>query len=456
MINPLITTGPNFKFIQSSFIEAKLALNKYRDMKNDPLIPLRELRQFNEERLKGIGLEGASRTGKDWDSCVFICHYITSYQGKKVNLCRGTLKDLKDTLYETLKGVWELFGLPLRHFNKTATAIYFNGNVIKFVGVNDNIMKAHGLESDLLLVSETMEISKETKNQLEQRVKEFFIYNYNPSATDHHIYKLELRKDYYLLKTTIFDNDYAPENAKQKILSYAHPEVDDYHIVKKYGWTKEDWYEFKQRNLQLETANVYLWEVYGLGHRAAGEDAVFDNIHVYDKEPEDYDWKLYGGDFGYTTDPTVIIDVRKDGNNLYIRQKLRETRLMNPDIATNMLEMGLTDVVSCWDSAGGGKDVDELGINGIPAEAAEKPPGSKAWGLTQLQKYSKIYLWHEDKEMIKEFTDLKWLKDSHGNYKKNTFNQRIPIDGKDHAVDAASYANRRYLGAMNLSNNGNN
>lgn len=50
MNDELITTGPNFEFIQDSFIEAKTELMKEQ-----------KTGVVNDDRLKGIGLSGASR-----------------------------------------------------------------------------------------------------------------------------------------------------------------------------------------------------------------------------------------------------------------------------------------------------------------------------------------------------------------------------------------------------------
>jgi len=347
-----ITTTSNFTFIQGAFIEAKRQA-------------LREERTgiVNPDRLLGVGLEGASRTGKSWDISVFICHYVTSYQGKQINICRDHLKKLKDTFYVTFRKVWtQYFNLPAGHFNKSATIIQFNGNEIRFVGVNDDVMTAHGLESDLLIINEAMGVDKESINQLEQRCNEFFIYDYNPSSIESHLYDLEKRPTYRLHKTTIFDNPYAPRNAKAKILSYAHPDIDDYDVAKKAGYSRKDWQAFKERNVLLGTAHKYNWEVYGLGKRAVGEDIIFQ-YQTYKEEPDEntLDWVHVGGDFGFKTDPTAMVRVKKQGNNLYLRELAYEegrenvcfinvTYIMQPNILgeqkSKAAQLGIRTIMS--------------------------------------------------------------------------------------------------------------
>lgn len=424
----------NFDFIQDKFIEAKTALKEEQ-----------KTGVVSSDRLKGIGLEGASRTGKTWDASVFICHYTTTYTGKRINICRDNLTRLKKTTYDTFSHIWkDKFRLPSRHINKTASEIHYNGNVIRFVGVNDDIMVAHGLESDLLWVNETMSVAKETLNQLEQRTKEFFIYDYNPSATEHFLFDKELESSYSLLKTTIFDNEYAPANAKAKILSYAHPECDDWIVAKKAGYTsEEEWVKFKLRNLEIGTADKYMWEVYGLGLRAVGEDVIFNKWELYAEEPEGYDWVVYGGDFGYTTDPTAYIKVKKTGNSLYLKECFYESGLLNNEIADKIKTGGWDDFASMWDSSEL-KSIQEMRVLGIPADRVYKPAGSVVWGIQKIKQH-KVFIHVESKNLQAEFNKYRWATDRLGEFKRDTDGRRVPADKDNHGIDAVRYALFRYM-----------
>ena len=424
-----ITTTSNFEFIQESFIESKLAA-----------IEEKKTGIINPSRLKGIGLEGASRTGKSWDISVFLCHYIGAYQGKQINVCRDYRTNLQKTFYETLKKVWVYgFGYPKSHFNKTASDIYFNDNLIRFVGVNDDIMLAHGLESDLLIINEAMGVDKESINQLEQRCNEFFIYDYNPSEVESYMYDKEIDPSYRLHKTTIFDNPYAPPNAKAKILSYAHLKVDDLHIAKKAGYTPEQWRELKERNATLKTAHKYNWEVYGLGKRAVGDDVIFPDWQEYTDEPEDstLDWEHVGGDFGFKTDPTAAVKVKKQGNNLYIRELFYETGLLNNDIGRKMIDLGEAKTRSIWDRAEE-KSVFELRAMDIDAWYSEKGPGSVSFGIQKMHQFN-IFIHKDSKNVKRDFSKFRWARERNGSYKRNSFGKRIPVNKHKHSPDAVRY-----------------
>ncbi len=424
-----ITTTSNFQFIQDSFIEAKLAANRER-----------YTGIIEPDRLKGIGLEGASRTGKSWDISVFLCHYVGKYEGKQINVCRDHLSNLKKTFYETLKKVWIYhFQYPKHYFNKSATDIDFNNNTIRFVGVNDDIMTAHGLESDLLIINEAMGVEKESINQLEQRTNEFYIFDYNPSAVDSYLYDKELDPGYRLHKTTIFDNPYAPLNSKAKILSYAHPDVDDLHVAALAGYTPEAWRVLKERNISLKTAHKYNWEVYGLGKRAVGEDIIFPDWQEYDQEPDDntLDWVHVGGDFGFKTDPTAMVRVKKQGNNLYLRELCYETGLLNNDIAIKMKDLDEDKNRSIWDRAEE-KSIFELRGMDIDAWYSDKGPGSISFGIQKLHQFNLFV--HKDSDNLKtELNKYRWAKERNGTYKRNTYGKRIPVDKDNHCIDAIRY-----------------
>ncbi len=425
-----ITTTSNFAFIQDAFIEAKKAA---KIEKTTGIL--------NPNRLKGVGLEGASRTGKSWDISVFICHYVSSYEGKLVTICRDHLATLKDTFYETFKKVWKLYGFPSHHFNKTATNIEFNGNVIRFVGVNDDIMKAHGYESDLLVGNEAMGIDWEALNQMEQRCTEFFIYDYNPSEVDCKLYDKELEPSYKVHKTTIFDNPYAPANAKAKILSYAHPDVNDLHVAKKAGYTPEEWEALKQRNVELRTADKYKWEVYGLGKRAVGDDIIFSTWKTYDdsEEPndEDLDWQHVGGDFGFTNDPTAAVKVKRKGDNLYFRELFYETGLLSKHIAAKMKALDEDEDLSIWDRAQE-MTIYELIDLGIHAWYSEKGAGSVFFGIEKLKQFN-LYVHVDSLNLQMELSKYRWLKDRKGNYKRDSKGNWIPVDKDNHLIDALRY-----------------
>ena len=412
-----ITTGPNWKPLQRAYKTGKDA----------------------------ILLEGASRTGKSWDISVFIITYMQYNTGKQINICRDHLAKLKKTTYRTFKKVWQRYGLPLNQFNKSATPIEYNGNTITFVGLNDDIMIAYGLESDLLWVNEGVSISKDTLNQLQQRTTDFIIIDYNPIYTQHHIFDLEFVDGFTLHKTTIFDNwKYAPAKAKAKIISYAHPDEPAYQQAAKAGYSKKEWDKILNRNVEQKTADLYMWRVMGLGMRAAGEDTIFKKWNYYKETPTNYDWQHYGLDFGYSADESAFVKITKVGNRLYLELIIYETGLLNKQLAKKIHDSGYSgEMVVCDTSpAQNAYELIEKDISAYPYPW--KKAGSVAWGIQMIQQFE-LYVHEDSVALIDELRKYKWKKDSKGDFVRNSLKQRVPVDKDDHAIQATIYGATVYL-----------
>jgi phage terminase large subunit len=178
--------------------------------------------------------------------------------------------------------------------------------------------------------------------------------------------------------------------------------------------------------------------------RAVGEDVIFNRWQLYNDQdlPEESaaDWILYGGDFGYTNDPTALVKVMKFANNIYISLLLYETGLLNSDVARIMKANNWNQHLSIWDSADGLKSVNELRIEGINAAGAKKGTGSVSFGIQYMKKFN-LFIHEDSKELISEIQSYKWAKARNGEYKRNTLKQRVPVENQsDHALDAARYA----------------
>lgn len=453
----MVTTATNYSHIVNAYKQSKL------------------LPSWHPDKVLGCGLEGASRTGKDWDKCVFVCQYVATFTGKKINLFRDYFSTLKKTTYNTLKQVWKLFGYDTSVFNKTASDIHFRGNVISFLGINDNPDKILGLESDLALIGEAITLNQEHVNQIIQRTNDFFVFDYNPTASaDHWIFKKEHDPSYLLHRTTLFDNPYVPVNAARKIISYAHTDNPRYDLVRGFletnknrkiktpfhsyleivGKDEASWYKLCETNVELNSADLYNWEVYGLGKRAVGEDIIFPRWKLYsDKEipnPKLSDWgTIFGGDFGFATDPTALVEIHKFGNDVFLRERIYETGLLNAHIAQKVIENGWNKNISVWDSADGFKSVMELQREGLYyAVGAVKGVGSVEYGIQYMKKFN-LHIHEESINLRSEMAAYKWAKDKSGNYKRNTLKQRVPIQNvKDHAIDASRYGMNYFNAAL--------
>ena len=116
-----------------------------------------------------------------------------------------------------------------------------------------------------------------------------------------------------------------------------------------------------------------------------------------------------------------------------------ETGFANDKLAEFIVENGWNDEISCWDKAED-KSIDEL-AKYIPAYGP--PKGFVMWGIQKLHQF-RIHIHVDSTEAYEEFTEYKYLRKANGELKRNTHNHLVPIDEKNHTIDATRYAMTYY------------
>lgn len=377
------------------------------------------VKAYKDANIRSIGLEGGSRSGKTYDVCIFLLQYIYSRTGKTIVIGRDNKTTLNTTTYKTFKDVFSLF-VPMK-WPKYPDILKINNNLIYFIGTNDDQGKAQGMEGDIVWINEADLCDKDTVDQLEQRMKELLILDYNPRHYENWCYDREALPHHILHKTTVLDNKFAPPTAKHKIMSY----------------------EPTEKNIALGTADEYKWSVYGLGERSVGEQVIFTNWVNIEEWPEEYEDVYFGGDFGYVNDPCAIIEVRKNGRALFLREHLYEVGLTNFDLAERIKMLNLENETIIFDRAEL-KSINELITLGVDVQPGrKKKPGDIMYGVQKLLGYS-LYV-YDSPNLEFELKNYSYIKERNGNYRTNSLGQRIPTDKNNHLIDALRYAVTTYL-----------
>lgn len=269
---------------------------------------------IHNQPITRIILEGGSRSGKSFAVCCFVCDYIVKNKGKRIAIYRDTFNNCKRTIYRTLEKVWGLYGLGGGYFNKNATDIHYNGNIISFEGSLDP-SKSLGREDDLIYFNELIEIPKHSFDQIEQRIAEngLCICDYNPSTPESYVFELEKNKQTKSINTTMIHNPGLSSGSRAKILGY----------------------EPTEENKANGTADLNKWNIYGLGIRGVGEDLIYPNWGYFDEKdkPTNYDYKVYGLDLGNVNDPMALVEVIVKGNERWLTELLYQTNLTNSECA---------------------------------------------------------------------------------------------------------------------------
>lgn len=319
------------------------------------------------------------------------------------NLKSGAYRDAKNILANTpeLKIYWPYENKSDRIFES------INGSVIEFKSFQDEYDARSG-KRDRAFFNEANAIKYGIFEQINMRTTKQTIIDFNPSARFWAHDQLEGRDDVEWNVTTYLDNDFIAPAIIEKIESY----------------------EPTPENIKRGTANEYRWKVYGMGEVGRLEGLIFPNFKTTKEWPE-YKWRVFGMDFGFTNDPTTLIEIRMVHGALYVKEHIYRKGLTNQDISRLIKDLEITDQIIA-DSAEP-KSIEELKREGIWVSPAQKGKDSIMYGIQRINEYQ-VNIHASSKNLIEEFSSYIWAKDRHGQ------STNKPIDDFNHGIDAIRYA----------------
>ena len=347
--------------------------------------------------------QGGTRSGKTYSILTALIELCHKNSGLVITICRKTFPALRAT---AMRDFFEILNRediynPDLH-NKSDATYQLWGNMVEFISI-DQPQKVRGRKRDVLFINEANEITLEDWRQLLLRTTERTIIDYNPSDEFHWIYDEVIpREDAAFFQTTYQDNPFLPESVVMEIE------------------------RFKE-------ADENFWRVYGLGERGASQATVFTHWKEVDQIPNEFKPLNYGLDFGYTNDPTAIVQTFTDGHGFAVDELCYATRLTNSDISKVLRDSGVSrsDVIIC-DSAEP-KSIDEIHAHGFNTHGARKGKDSVKNGIQFLHSRP-LLVTARSVNVIKELRNYKWKEDKNG----KQLNE--PVDSFNHAIDAMRYA----------------
>lgn len=284
-----------------------------------------------------------------------------------------------------------------------STYTFETGSRIEFFS-SDNGDKLRGARRDRLFMNECNNQEFEAFNQLEVRTKEFTFLDWNPSS-EFWFYTdiLNKRDDVEFITLTYLDNEaLAPE------------------IV---------------QSIEQRKNNKRWWTVYGLGQLGEVEGKIYKDWQIIDEIPHEARLERRGIDFGYTNDPTAIVDIYKYNGGFILDEITYQKGLSNKQIADILTNQ--EKILTIADSAEP-KSIDELCSYGHNVIGAVKGPDSIRQGIQIIQD-QRISVTKRSLNVIKEYRNYMWKEDKNG----KILNE--PEGGLDHAMDAVRYAMASYV-----------
>jgi phage terminase large subunit len=326
-------------------------------------------------------VSGGTAASKTISILVWLIDYGQSSQNEIItvvaesypHLNLGAMRDFKNIMIA--HGYWDD-----KSWNESSHTYTFpNKTILEFISF-DKFGKAHGPRRDILFINEANNIPYNIADQLITRTRKIVWMDYNPT-NEFWFYTemLNRRDDVDFITLTYKDNEALDEITIKEIESHKH--------------------------------NKQWWQVYGLGQLGELEHKIYKGWQIIDTIPHEARLIRRGIDFGYTNDPTVIVDIYEYNGGFIIDELCYQKGLSNKGIA-DILMASNGNVLTIADSAEP-KSIDEIKSYGVNIIGAIKGQGSVYQGIQYVQD-QKISLTSRSIKTIKAYRNYLFRIDKNG------------------------------------------
>lgn len=361
-----------------------------------------------DKRIKII--QGGTSAGKTFGIIPHLINIAAKHSNIEISVVAESIPHLRrGALKDFVKIMKWINRFDDKQFNKSLLNYQFkNGSYIEFFSADDS-SKLRGARRDILYINECNNVTFESYNELAIRTKRRIYLDFNP-ANEFWVHT-ELKDEP--------DTDFL-------ILTYKDNEALDQRIVKEI-----------EKNRDKATTSSYWanwWRVYGLGEIGMLEGVVFSNWKTIDTIPTEAKLIGIGLDFGYTNDPTAIIEIYNYNGQRIINELKYQTGMLNSDIAKELPK----NVVVYADSSEP-KSIDEIRRYGITIKGVTKGKDSINYGIDIMQQQNYLVT-SNSTNLIKELRAYCWDQDKTGKQLNK------PQGKQDHGIDALRYHEMETLG----------
>lgn len=359
--------------------------------------------------------QGGTSSGKTYSilQCLFLhaiqdAGAIITVAGQDIpNLKVGALRDSQMIVSNSL--TLQSF---IQDYNKSDRIYTFtNGSIIEFKSYDD-WQDAKSGKRDYLFLNEANGVAKPIWDELFMRTRKKSYIDYNPNA------------EFWVHREII-----GRENAELIISDHRHNTFLDKVIHDKIESIEDD----------------ELWRVYARGLTGKLEGIIFRNYNVVPTIPEGAKFIGVGMDFGFTNDPTAVIECYQLSGELFFNELIYETRLTNSAINDKLIELGFSKHKDIIADSAEPKSIADLTNYGWNVYPAAKGKDSVRSSIDLLKKY-KLNVTQRSTNLRKELNGYKWKQTKDG------IMLNEPVDLMNHAIDAIRYIALNKLTNTNTGN----
>ena len=355
------------------------------------------------ERYRVIANKGGTRSSKTYSLVsLFISVAVAGKKIREIDIVSESMPHLKrgalNDFNEILDREQLVDGVDYESNLSDHVYTFNSGTKIRFFS-SDDWGKVKGSKRDVLYINECNRIDYEIYRQLAVRTTECIFLDWNPDTEFWYELKGVQSKDSTKeIHSTYKDNPFLSDVQIAEIES----NKDD-----------ENW-----------------WKVYGLGLTGRPQGVIYKRWEQVDAIPDYAELVGRGLDFGFTNDPTAIVDVYRADGELWLDERCYRINLTNDKIAEFLRPLPGCTVADSAEQ----KSIAEIKNYGVRwIEPAIKGADSIRAGIQILQRY-KMNVTKRSLNLINEIRNYKWKEDKITGELLN-----VPIDKYNHALDAVRY-----------------
>lgn len=349
------------------------------------------------KRIRGVS--GGTSASKTISIILWLIDYAQSHENELISVVSETFPHLKRGAMRDFLTIMEEHGYfkPDR-WNKTdCIYTYETGSKLEFFSA-DQPGKVRGPRRDILFINEANNVTYEIYTQLEVRTKKIIWLDWNPI---NEFWFYEFVKD--------------QPNVDFLTLTYVDNEGLDSNIV---------------QAIESRRGNKSWWKVYGEGQLGDVEGKIYRDWQQIDDVPHEARLERRGLDFGYSNDPSAIVDVYYYNGGYILDEITYQKGLTNKQLADIITNLPVTLTIA--DSAEP-KSIDEIKSYGVNIIPVVKGRDSVVQGIQYVQN-QRISFTKRSQNLRKEYMNYLWETDKDG----KILNE--PIGIYNHAMDAVRYA----------------
>lgn len=390
-------------------------------------------------------LIGGRGAGRSTVASQFANAKLVSSEYFRCAIMRYVLGDIRNSIYREITDRAEENGIYDKlKVNDSVMSIEYGQNSINAVGFRkssgDQKSKLKSLANyNCVIIEEADEVLEEDFMQLDDSLRTVkgditIILLLNPPAKNHWILNRWFNlipsevKDFYIpvLKPELTDT--------VAIISNYHDNEQNISLASKKQY---EIYKITKPNHYYNMIKGYVPEVV--------QGLVYKNFKIIDSIPDEARLRRRGLDYGYSNDPTAIVDVYT-WNNAFIWDELIYKKGMSNKEIADVIKMQQYQVLLIPDSAEP-KSNDELRSYGINLIPSQKGSDSVNQGIQYVQDQV-VYITRRSFNLIKEKDNYAWMID-----KKTGETINTPIDMYNHGMDAGRYAMESLKPSEKIINN---